>query len=163
MGQFGVMIGQLVGFLIMLMVGYGCVRLRFYGQTALDGMCSLLLNVLIPVLVFSNAVDGADRAQLAANWGVMLLTAVMYALLILVFWLVAKLLRLKGHRPDAALDVRRMAVRAGRRNDWRQRDCRARCGRERFGERRRFGGGGCEQRFSGGRPPLARHPRPQPA
>ena len=82
MGQFGVMIGQLVGFLIMLMVGYGCVRLRFYGQTALDGMCSLLLNVLIPVLVFSNAVDGADRAQLAANWGVMLLTAVMYALLI---------------------------------------------------------------------------------
>ena len=74
MGQFGVMIGQLVGFLIMLMVGYGCVRLRFYGQTALDGMCSLLLNVLIPVLVFSNAVDGADRAQLAANWGVMLLT-----------------------------------------------------------------------------------------
>lgn len=55
MGQFGVMIGQLVGFLIMLMVGYGCVRLRFYGQTALDGMCSLLLNVLIPVLVFSNA------------------------------------------------------------------------------------------------------------
>lgn len=52
MGQFGVMIGQLVGFLIMLMVGYGCVRLRFYGQTALDGMCSLLLNVLIPVLVF---------------------------------------------------------------------------------------------------------------
>ena len=98
MGQFGVMIGQLVGFLIMLMVGYGCVRLRFYGQTALDGMCSLLLNVLIPVLVFSNAVDGADRAQLAANWGVMLLTAVMYALLILVFWLVAKLLRLKGSR-----------------------------------------------------------------
>lgn len=98
MGQFGVMIGQLVGFLIMLMVGYGCVRLRFYGQTALDGMCSLLLNVLIPVLVFSNAVDGADRAQLAANWGVMLLTAVMYALLILVFWLVAKLLRLRGSR-----------------------------------------------------------------
>ena len=89
MGQFGVMIGQLVGFLIMLMVGYGCVRLRFYGQTALDGMCSLLLNVLIPVLVFSNAVDGADRAQLAANWGVMLLTAVMYALLILVFCLFA--------------------------------------------------------------------------
>mgnify|MGYP000048993200 CR=1 FL=1 len=44
------------------------------------------------------------------------------------------------HRPNAALDVRRMAVRAGRRNDWRQRDWRARCGRERFGERRRFGG-----------------------
>ena len=169
MGQFGVMIGQLVGFLIMLMVGYGCVRLRFYGQTALDGMCSLLLNVLIPVLVFSNAVDGADRAQLAANWGVMLLTAVMYALLILVFWLIAKLLRLKGSRGhvfQASLIFGNagfigipliMAL-------WPQNGAiYVRCGRERFGERRRFGGGGCEQRFSGGRPPLARHPRPRPA
>ena len=31
MGQFAIMVGQLVGFFIMLMVGYGCVRLRFYG------------------------------------------------------------------------------------------------------------------------------------
>ena len=92
------MVGQLVGFFIMLMVGYGCVRLRFYGQTALDGMCSLLLNVLIPLLVFSNAMAGADRAQVEANWGVMLLTAVMYALLILVFRLVAWVLRLEGSR-----------------------------------------------------------------
>ncbi|WP_170115014.1 AEC family transporter [Bifidobacterium callitrichidarum] len=98
MGQFGVMVGQLVGFFIMLMVGYGCVRLRFYGKVALDGMCSLLLNVLIPVLVFSNAVDGTDRSHLAANWGVMLLTAVMYGLLILVFWTLARLLRLRGSR-----------------------------------------------------------------
>ncbi|PJM76850.1 AEC family transporter [Bifidobacterium felsineum] len=98
MGQFGVMIGQLVGFFIMLMVGYGCVRLRFYGKVALDGMCSLLLNVLIPVLVFSNAVDGTDRSHLEANWGVMLLTAVMYGLLILVFWVLAHVLRLKGSR-----------------------------------------------------------------
>ena len=32
------MVGQLVGFFIMLIVGYGCVRLRFYGQTALDSL-----------------------------------------------------------------------------------------------------------------------------
>ena len=208
MGQFGVMIGQLVGFLIMLMVGYGCVRLRFYGQTALDGMCSLLLNVLIPVLVFSNAVDGADRAQLASNWGVMLLTAVMYALLILVFWLVAELLRLKGSRShvfqaslifgnagfigiplimalwpqNGAIYVALMSI-IDQTLLWTYgvwlcepvaettggNAMRARCGRERFGERRRFGGQcwfgeQCRKRwFSGHRPPLARHPRPRPA
>ena len=192
MGQFGVMIGQLVGFLIMLMVGYGCVRLRFYGQTALDGMCSLLLNVLIPVLVFSNAVDGADRAQLASNWGVMLLTAVMYALLILVFWLVAELLRLKGSRShvfqaslifgnagfigiplimalwpqNGAIYVALMSIidqtLLWTYGVWL-------CEPERFGERRRFGGQcwfgeQCRKRwFSGRRPPLARHPRPRPA
>ncbi|KAB7790009.1 AEC family transporter [Bifidobacterium leontopitheci] len=98
MGQFGIVLGQLVGFGIMLAVGYLCVRLKFYGITALNGMCSLLINVLIPVLVFSNAVDGTDRAQLAANWGVMLVTAVMYALLAAVFFAVARLLRLRGSR-----------------------------------------------------------------
>ncbi|NMM99522.1 permease [Bifidobacterium sp. DSM 109958] len=98
MGQFGIVVGQLVGFLIMLMVGYGCVRLKLYGTVALNGMCALLLNVLIPVLVFANAMDGATRADLAANWGVMLLTALMYALLALVFFALAWALRLKGER-----------------------------------------------------------------
>lgn len=96
MAQFDIVLGQLVGFVIMLIVGYICVRLRFYGTTALNGMCSLLLNVLIPVLVFANAVDGTDRAHLAANWGVMLLTALMYGLLIALFWIVARVLRLNG-------------------------------------------------------------------
>ena len=79
MAQFGVVVGQLVGFFIMLLVGYGCVRLKFYGMTALNGMCALLLNVLIPVLVFANAVDGTTRGQLFSNVGVMLLIAIMYA------------------------------------------------------------------------------------
>ena len=187
MGQFGVMIGQLVGFLIMLMVGYGCVRLRFYGQTALDGMCSLLLNVLIPVLVFSNAVDGADRAQLAANWGVMLLTAVMYALLILVFWLVAKLLRLKGSRShvfqaslifgnagfigiplimalwpqNGAIYVALMSIidqtLLWTYGVWLCEPVAETTGGNAIGAR------GRKRWFSGGRPPLARHPRPRPA
>ncbi|NEG88649.1 AEC family transporter [Bifidobacterium aerophilum] len=98
MGQFGIVVGQLVGFFIMLMVGYACVRLRLYGQTALNGMCSLLLSVLIPLLVFSNAVDGTTRAQLIDNRGDIVLTIIMYALLIAVFFLVAHVLRLRGNR-----------------------------------------------------------------
>lgn len=98
MGQAGVVSAQLVGFFIMLMVGYTCVRLKFYGMTTLNGLCSLLTNVLIPVLVFSNAVDGTTRTDLVNNWGIMLLTAIMYALLMLVFWLFARLLRLRRER-----------------------------------------------------------------
>lgn len=98
MGQFEIVVGQLVGFFIMLMVGYICVRLRLYGQTALNGMCSLLLSVLIPLLVFSNAVDGTTRTQLIDNRGDIVLTIIMYALLIVVFWIVAHALRLKGSR-----------------------------------------------------------------
>ena len=98
MGQFEIVVGQLVGFFIMLMVGYGCVRVRLYGQKALDGMCSLLLSVLIPLLVFSNAVDGTTREQLINNRGDIVLTIIMYALLIAVFFIVARVLRLRGNR-----------------------------------------------------------------
>lgn len=98
MGQFEIVVGQLVGFFIMLMVGYGCVRVRLYGQKALDGMCSLLLSVLIPLLVFSNAVDGTTREQLINNRGDIVLTIIMYALLIAVFFVVARVLRLRGNR-----------------------------------------------------------------
>lgn len=98
MSQFEIVVGQIVGFFIMMMVGYGCVRLRFYGMKTLDGMCMLLTRVLIPLLVFSNAVDGTTRADLVGNWGIMLLTAAMYGLLMLVFFVTAWAIRLRGSR-----------------------------------------------------------------
>ena len=64
----------------------------------LDGMCMLLTRVLIPLLVFSNAVNGTTRAELVDNWGIMLLTAIMYASLMAVFAVVAWMIRLRGSR-----------------------------------------------------------------
>lgn len=110
MAQFGVVVGQLVGFFIMLLVGYGCVRLKFYGMTALNGMCALLLNVLIPVLVFANAVDGTTRGQLFSNVGVMLLIAIMYLLLIVVFRVLAWALRLTAAAPACSRPPRSSAT-----------------------------------------------------
>ncbi|MBW3088585.1 AEC family transporter [Bifidobacterium sp. 82T24] len=98
MSQFEIVVGQIVGFFIMMMVGYGCVRLRFYGMKTLDGMCMLLTKVLIPVLVFSNAVAGTTRADIVRNWGIIALTAIMYALLAAVVAVAAWILRLHGSR-----------------------------------------------------------------
>lgn len=98
MSQFSVVVGQLVGFFIMPLLGYACIKWKLYGMDTLNGMCNLLLSVLIPVLVFSNAVGGTTRAELVANWGILLLTAIMYAMLILLFWIVSKILRLKKER-----------------------------------------------------------------
>ena len=51
-----------------------------------------------------------------------------------------------------------MAVRAGRRNDWRQRDWLVRCGRERFGERAGSVGnaGSASNAANGGSPAVVR-------
>ena len=98
MSQFEIVVGQIVGFFIMMMVGYGCVRLRFYGMKTLDGMCMLLTKILIPVLVFSNAVAGTTRADIVRNWGIILLTGIMYALLAATVAVAAWVLRLHGSR-----------------------------------------------------------------
>ena len=98
MGQFEIVVVQLIGFFMMLTVGYGCVRLRLYGVTTLNGMCALLLKVLIPVMVFANAVSGTTRDQLMHGFPILLLGVITYALLITTFWIVAKLLRLRHER-----------------------------------------------------------------
>ena len=86
MGQFGVMIGQLVGF---LHHADGRVRMREASLLRPDRARRHVLAAAQrahPRCWCSRTPSaGADRAQLAANWGAMLLTAVMYALLILVF------------------------------------------------------------------------------
>ena len=38
MEQFTVVLDQLIGFAIMLVIGYICVRCRIYGEKALDGI-----------------------------------------------------------------------------------------------------------------------------
>ena len=105
MHQFTVMTGQLIGFAVMLAIGYLCVRLRLYGMKALDGICQLILKVGIPLMVFSNAVTGATRTDLFRSGGIIVMQAVMYLLLISVTWIVARVMRLgidRGHMFQAA-------------------------------------------------------------
>ena len=105
MHQFTVMTGQLVGFAVMLAIGYLCVRLRLYGMKALDGICQLILKVGIPLMVFSNAVTGATRADLLESGGIIVMQTVMYLLLVSATWVIARAMRLgvdRGHMFQAA-------------------------------------------------------------
>ena len=81
-GQFRIVLDQLIGMGVMMVVGYICVRTRVLGQQALDGICALLLKVGIPLLVFCNAVNGTTRADLISAGAVIVMTMLMYALLI---------------------------------------------------------------------------------
>lgn len=100
MEQFGIVLDQLFGFAIMLVVGYICVRFKVYGEQALNGICQLILKVGIPLMVFSNAVAGATRADVFDSGIVLLFQAFMYVLLIGSTWLMSKAMRLgtdRGH------------------------------------------------------------------
>ncbi|PLS30808.1 permease [Bifidobacterium margollesii] len=98
MQQFFIVLDQLIGFAVMLAIGFICIKTRVYGEKALEGMCQLILKVGIPTLVFANAVSGTTRADLIDSFAVIIMTVVMYALLITLFWLLAKVMRLPGER-----------------------------------------------------------------
>lgn len=105
MEQFTVVLDQLIGFAIMLVIGYICIRCKVYGQKALDGICQLILKVGIPLMVFSNATAGATRADLFDSGIILVFQAVMYVLLVSSTWLIAKVMRLqvdRGHMFQAA-------------------------------------------------------------
>ncbi|MBW3080051.1 AEC family transporter [Bifidobacterium saguinibicoloris] len=98
MEQFDIVLGQMIGMAVMMAVGYICVRTRVLNEAALNGICSLILKVGIPLLVFSNAVAGTTRADLIGSDAIIVMTLVMYGLLIAVFTGLSHLLRLKRER-----------------------------------------------------------------
>lgn len=103
--QFTVVLDQLIGFAIMLVIGYICVKCKVYGEKTLNGICQLILKVGIPLMVFSNATAGATRDDLFKSGIVLVFQLVMYVLLIGSTWLIARVMRLpvdRGHIFQAA-------------------------------------------------------------
>lgn len=98
MAQFNVVLNQLILFLVLMMIGYIAVRLHIVGEEFLDGLSRLIMKILLPLLVFSNAVSGTDRNQIFQCYPILLLTLGFYVSIIVVCYILAKLLRLKGER-----------------------------------------------------------------
>ncbi len=98
MVQFNIVLNQLILFLILMMIGYIAVRLHIIGEDFLDGLSRLIMKILLPLLVFSNAISGTSRSQLLNCYPILLLTLGFYISIIIVCYVLAKILRLKGER-----------------------------------------------------------------
>lgn len=100
MEQFEVVFGQLVGFAIMLVIGYICITCKVYGEETLNGIRQIIVNVGIPLMVFANATSGATRDDLINSGVVLVLAVIVYVVLGLVMWCIARIMRLsvdRGH------------------------------------------------------------------
>lgn len=100
MEQFEVVFGQLVGFAIMLVIGYICIKCKVYGEETLNGIRQIIVNVGIPLMVFANATSGATRDDLINSGVVLVLAVIVYVVLGLVMWCIARIMRLsvdRGH------------------------------------------------------------------
>lgn len=98
MNSFLLIFEQLAAFFLMMLTGYLAARLKIITKSFLDGLSSLVMKILLPVLIFANAMNGTQRSQLIADFPILLMSLVMYLLLIILFGLLARLLRLPKER-----------------------------------------------------------------
>lgn len=100
MGQFDIVLNQVIMFIIMLIVGFVAVKAGVINNDGLTVISKLVTKVTLPFLMFINAVNGATRETLISNLYIALLCLVIYIVLIFVGRLLPKMLRMKGERAN---------------------------------------------------------------
>lgn len=98
MPQFHIVLGQLVNCSFMLLIGYMAIRLRIYDAHFLDGLSSIILKVLLPLLIFTNAARGTTVSDLVDSSQIIVLSILMYLSLMVVFKCSARFLKLTEER-----------------------------------------------------------------
>ncbi len=96
MNSFSVILNQLIQFFIMLLIGYLATRKQIMSAKFLSSLSTLIMRVLMPILIFANAMNGTNGTQLMESCPIMFLSLGMYISLIALFYLTAKILRLSG-------------------------------------------------------------------
>lgn len=96
MESFTIAFYQLFQFLVMLLTGFIGAKAGVIQKGFLNGLAKIITMILMPVLIFANATNGTSREDLIASCPILLYSGIMYGSLILIFYCVARLLRLQG-------------------------------------------------------------------
>lgn len=100
MESFLIIFEQLVSFFLMMLVGYIAAKKRVTTREFLDRLASLIMKLLLPIMIFANMMNGTSRAQLAADLPALFMVACIYGGLIVIFAVLARVLRLPPDRAD---------------------------------------------------------------
>ena len=98
MDQFYTVLTQIGIFLLLIFVGFLCIKFGILDKNSLPSVSKLVMRISLPAYIFINTVDGATRQGLLESLLVIPLTAVMYFLLWALARLLAHLFRLEANR-----------------------------------------------------------------
>lgn len=98
MDSFMIILEQLVAFFLMMLIGYLAAKKRVTTREFLDRLASLIMKLLLPIMIFANMMNGTSRAQLAADLPALFMVMAIYGSLIVIFAIIARLLRLPKER-----------------------------------------------------------------
>lgn len=98
MDLFYIISNQLFQFFVMMVCGYIAARRGILSQPSLDVLSKVIIGILLPILIFANAMNGTTRQILFDCYAMILLSAGIYGGLIVLQAVIARLLGHRGNR-----------------------------------------------------------------
>jgi len=95
---FYAVLNQIVIFMIIIVIGFAAVKTKFISASVLQPLSIVFTKIIIPVLVFVNAVSGATREDMLTLGFFVGVIACVYIALIIIMTSTKKILRLSGNR-----------------------------------------------------------------
>ncbi|MCQ2507564.1 MAG: AEC family transporter [Dorea sp.] len=98
MNYFSIVSLQLMAFVVYALIGVIAVKVKLYDMDGLNVMSALIIKITLPIMIFTNTINGATKEDFMGSLAVLAATAVMYALAFLLCRCLAKLCKLSGNR-----------------------------------------------------------------
>ena len=97
MSYFSIVLQQIILFVIYTIIGIIAVKCRLLDEDGLKVLSRLILRITIPIMLFTNTINGATRAEFLSALPVMAVTVVMYFFLYVIAAVLAKLMHMEGN------------------------------------------------------------------
>lgn len=97
MNAFWIMTEQIALFVIYMLVGILLIKTKVLTQTTIEVLARFVLKLALPLLIFTNTINGVDRSALFETLPVMGLTVLLYFLTYFLMLLLSNIFRLKGN------------------------------------------------------------------
>ena len=81
MNYFSIVLEQVEIFVVYLLIGIIAVKTNVLNREKLGALSSCVTKILLPLLIFSNAINGATKEHFLSTTVILLLTAVYYLVL----------------------------------------------------------------------------------
>ena len=94
MNYFSIVLEQIEIFVVYMLIGIFAVKLHFLDRGKLGMLSGCITKILLPLLIFTNTINGTTRKQFLSSAVIILLAAVLYLVLYIVATVLAKLLRI---------------------------------------------------------------------
>ena len=94
MNYFSIVLEQIEIFVVYLLIGIFAVKMHFLNREKLGMLSGCITKILLPLLIFTNTINGTTREQFLSSTVIILLAAVLYLTLYVISTVLAKFLKI---------------------------------------------------------------------